>query len=140
MSFRQDMAHWHRMLKLLKNSDEDFGNLKMKVLNNIGDDYASQCNWQAAVKYYERAENMEKLIECYSHMDNYEALKKIMEKLPEKHSLLEKIAKKFAAEGVFPQLVEAYEKVREMVHCSTSWSVVRTNKKNRQFLVSICGG
>lgn len=105
------MAHWHRMLKLLKNSDEDFGNLKIKVLNNIGDDYASQCNWQAAVKYYERADNTEKLIECYSHTDNYDALEKIMVQLPERHQLLEKIAIKFAAEGVFPQLVEAYEKV-----------------------------
>lgn len=105
------MAHWHRMLKLIKNSDEDFGNLKNTVLNNIGDDYMTQCNWQAAVKYYERADNVEKLIDCYAYTDDYEALEKIMGKLPEKHPLLEKVARKFATEGVFPQLVEAYIKV-----------------------------
>lgn len=111
LTFRQDLGHWHRMLKLLKNTDEDFGNLRTIVLNNIGDDYATQCNWQSALKFYERAENTEKLIECYSNLDNYDALEKIMNKLPEKHPLLKNIAKKFANEGVFPQLVQAYAKV-----------------------------
>lgn len=105
------MAQWQKMLKLIKNSDEDFGSLKIKVLNNIGNDYMTQCNWSAAVKYYERADNTEKLIECFTFMDDYDALEKIMGRLPEKHPLLEKIAKKFAVEGVFPQLVDAYEKV-----------------------------
>lgn len=107
------MAQWQQMLRLIKNSDEDFGNLKNDVLNNIGDDYMLERNWQMAVKYYERAENTDKLIECFAHLDNYVALEEIMKKLPEQHPLLEKIANKFAAEGVFPQLVTAYEKVAQ---------------------------
>lgn len=115
------MAQWHRILNLIKFSEDTFGNLKIKVMNNIGDDYMAQCKWQSAVKYYEGADNTEKLIECFTHMDDYDALEKIMVKLPEKHPLLEKIAKKFAAEGVFPQLVDAYEKVKQnipkLLHC-----------------------
>lgn len=111
LAFRQDMAHWHKMLKLIRNSDENFGNLKIKVLNNIGDDYMLQCNWQAAVKYYELANNTEKLIECFLHMDDYDALDRIASKLPDNDPRLERIAKKFAADGVFPEVIWTYEKV-----------------------------
>lgn len=113
LSFREDMAQWHKILRIIHNSDGNFENLEIKVRNHIGDDYMAQCKWQSAIRHYKSADNTEKIIECFANMDDFNALEGIMAKLPEKHPLLEKIAKKFEAEGVFPQLVDAYEKVKQ---------------------------
>lgn len=85
--------------------------LLVTAYNAIGDDFAHTQNWTAALDYYNFARNSERIIECYCHLDDYKALEEILEMLVEGDALIEKIAKKFAADAVFPQVVSAYEKL-----------------------------
>lgn len=86
--------------------------LVLEVAYNSTADYFAQFNnWSTAVEYYELAKNRADMIECYYHLEDYDALKKIIDKLTEGDLLLEKIADMFATDAVYSVAVQTYLKV-----------------------------
>lgn len=53
-----------------------------------------------AVEYYKKADNPEKLVECYIMLKNYESLASLAKSLPENHPLLETISVFFLNSGI----------------------------------------
>lgn len=64
-----------------------------------------------AKEYYEKAGNLERQIQCYQQLEDYSALGKIASDLPEKHSVLPRIAEIFVTMGMCPEAVNTYIKV-----------------------------
>lgn len=53
-----------------------------------------------AVEYYKRADNPEKLVECYIMLKDYESLASLAKSLPENHPLLDTISVFFINSGM----------------------------------------
>jgi len=53
-----------------------------------------------AVEYYKKADNPEKLVECYIILKDYESLTSLAKSLPEHHPLLETISVFFVNSGM----------------------------------------
>lgn len=53
-----------------------------------------------AVEYYKKADNPEKLVECYIILKDYESLTSLAKSLPEDHPLLETISVFFVNSGM----------------------------------------
>lgn len=64
-----------------------------------------------AVEYYERAKNLTDMAESFYHLEDYESLKKLVDKLPDGDPLLEKIGDMFASDSVHSMAVKTYLKV-----------------------------
>lgn len=56
--------------------------------NAIGDYYADRQKWQNAVTYYVQGRNQARLAECYYMLEDYYGLEKMVNTLPENHTLL----------------------------------------------------
>ena len=56
--------------------------------NAMGDYYADRQKWKHAVTYYSQGKNQDKLAHCYYRLEDYTALEKLANGLPENHSLL----------------------------------------------------
>lgn len=109
--FRQTIGDWFRVIQLLKTIDHQSFDLLCTVYNSIGNYFKQTQNFQTAVEYYIMAKNTDEIINCYCHVDDYDALEKLLDTLPAGDPLIAKIAKKFTTDAVFPSLVTAYEKV-----------------------------
>lgn len=114
LNFQQTIGDWFRVIELIKTTDNEHNDLLVTAYNSIGDYFAHTQNWTAALEYYDLARNSERVIDCYCHLDDYAALEKTLDMLVEGDVLIEKIAKKFAADAVFPQVVYAYEKLGQI--------------------------
>lgn len=66
---------------------------------------------ESAKEYYEKAGNIERLIQCYQQLEDYAALEKAASNLPEKHPLLPRIAEIFVSTGMCGEAVTTYVKV-----------------------------
>lgn len=121
VDLRVKLGDWFRVVHLLKTGGGGGDDtLLMKAWNNIGDYYAERHKWQHALSYYLQGKNQEKLAECYYMLEDFEGLDKLAESLPENHSLLENLAKKFITVGMCEQAVSAYIKlnmVKEAIDC-----------------------
>lgn len=53
-----------------------------------------------AVEYYKKADNPEKLVECYIMLKDYESLASLAKSLPENHPLLDTISVFFVNSGM----------------------------------------
>ncbi|KAL2612195.1 hypothetical protein R1flu_023887 [Riccia fluitans] len=69
--------------------------------NNIGNYYADRRNWNKAVVYYVKANNSEKLAECFYALQNWADLEKLMNTLHDGSPLLLSIGHRFASVTCF---------------------------------------
>ncbi|CAB0010982.1 unnamed protein product, partial [Nesidiocoris tenuis] len=73
-----------------------------------------QKNWsycrESAREYYEKSQNIDRLMLCYQLLGDYEAMEKIAETLPEKHPLLKEIGDVFVSVGMCSQAVSVFIK------------------------------
>lgn len=111
MKFRQTIGDWFRVIELIKTLYTGEQTLLLKTYNKVGRYFYDKCYWLTALDYYQRARNVGRVIECYSRLKDYESLKLIMATMHDRDPFLKKIARKFAAEDVFPEVVIAYERV-----------------------------
>ena len=63
--------------------------LYQKAWNAIGDYYADRLKWSSAVSYYQQSQNVEKLVECYYLLEDYDKLSGLIDQVPDNSVLLE---------------------------------------------------
>ncbi|RZF44312.1 hypothetical protein LSTR_LSTR006862 [Laodelphax striatellus] len=107
---RQHLGDWFRVIQLMKMGTGSTDSQLESAWNNIGDHFADRNNWLSAKEYYEKANNVEKLVKCYQILENYEALETLMTSLPEKHPLLSQIGEIFVSVGMCHQAVITFVK------------------------------
>lgn len=108
---RQTLGDWFRVIQIMKNGVSAPDLVLEVAYNSTAEYFAQYNNWAAAVEYFELAKNRAETIECYHHLEDYDALELMIEKLPEKDPLLKKIGDIFSADGIHSLGLKAYLKV-----------------------------
>ncbi|KAM6980330.1 WD repeat-containing protein 35 [Aplochiton taeniatus] len=114
ISLRIKLGDWFRVLQLLKTGSGDYDDtLLEQAYNAIGDYFADRQKWVNAVQYYLQGRSQERLAECYYMLEDYDALERLANLLPENHKLLPAIGQMFVTVGMCEQTVNAYLKCNQ---------------------------
>lgn len=82
--------------------------------NKIGDYYAERQQWKYSVGYYAQARNIEALINAYYILEEYEALGRLLDEVPDSSPLLKDLAEKFQSVGMTEAAVQAFIKMNDV--------------------------
>ncbi|BES89664.1 WD repeat-containing protein 35-like [Nesidiocoris tenuis] len=110
IQLREKLGDWFRVVQLMKMGSGGTDSQLQSAWNNIGDYFAERNNWESAREYYEKSQNIDRLMLCYQLLGDYEAMEKIAETLPEKHPLLKEIGDVFVSVGMCSQAVSVFIK------------------------------
>merc|ERR1740117_788180 len=105
IDLRVRLGDWFRVIQLAHGGDED---LLQQAWSSIGDYYADRGKWANAAQYYAKAQNNTALVDAYYFLEEYEALERLINALPEGSPLLMDIGNKFTSVGLCEQAVAAY--------------------------------
>ncbi|XP_015110553.1 WD repeat-containing protein 35 [Diachasma alloeum] len=110
ITLRQKLGDYFRVLQLMKMGIGGSDKQMELAYNKIGDHFAERQNWEGAKEYYEKGRNLERLIQCYYRLEDYELLAETVDQLPDKSPTLKTVARMLASVGMCPQAVAAYIK------------------------------
>jgi WD repeat-containing protein 35 len=105
IDLRVRLGDWFRVIQLAHGGNED---LLQQAWSSIGDYYADRGKWSNAAQYYAKAQNNNALVDAYYFLEDYEALERLINYLPEGSPLLMDIGHKFTSVGLCEQAVQAY--------------------------------
>ncbi|XP_063704292.1 WD repeat-containing protein 35 [Culicoides brevitarsis] len=110
INLRQTLCDWFRTVQLYRQglgvSDQQM-NFAYK---EIGSHFANLRSWESAKEYYEKAHDIEGLMDSLYHLEQYAELEECIQKLPEKSALLMKLGQMLESVGMCDQAVSAYLK------------------------------
>ncbi|XP_050539955.1 WD repeat-containing protein 35 isoform X2 [Daktulosphaira vitifoliae] len=99
----QKLGNWFKVAELLKSSSLLSG-VPSTTLNlawqGIGDHFFDNQQWELAVEYFKKADNQDKLVECYIMLKDYDSLTSLSKTLPSNNLLLETISNFFYNSGM----------------------------------------
>ncbi|RWS29879.1 WD repeat-containing protein 35-like isoform X1 [Leptotrombidium deliense] len=111
ISLRKLIGDSSKVVQLIKS---DFSSVNDKILKDalsaLGDDYVDRHQWSEAVTYYEQCAAWERLFECYSILEDYDGLIRVLKNIEADHVLLPEIGRIFETTGMCEEAVEAYLK------------------------------
>uniref|UniRef100_A0A6V7J502 Uncharacterized protein n=1 Tax=Bracon brevicornis TaxID=1563983 RepID=A0A6V7J502_9HYME len=110
ITLRQKLGDYFKVLQLMKMGIGGSDKQMELAYNKIGDHFAERQNWESAREYYEKGRNMEKLIQCYYKLEDYDLLAEVVDQLPDKSPTLKAVARMLSSVGMCPQAVSAYIK------------------------------
>lgn len=110
IALRTTLCDWFRVIQLYRMSSGISDQQMENAYREIGNHFASMRVWESAKEYYEKAHYIEGLMETYYHLENYEALEGLIQKLPEKSPLLSKLGEMLATVELTETAVEAFKK------------------------------
>jgi len=114
VDLRIRLGDWFRVVQLLKWGGGGDDSMLEQAWNAIGDYYSDRQKWSNAIQYYVEGRNEERIADCYYMLEDFNALEKLVEQLPENHSLLKLIGEMFGLVGMCKQSVNAFTKCNEM--------------------------
>merc|ERR1719221_844585 len=105
IDLRVRLGDWFRVIQLAYGGNED---LLQQAWSAIGDYYGDRGKWSNAAQYYAKAQNNSALVDAYYFLEDYDALERLIEQLPEGNPLLVDIGNKFSLVGLCEYAVQAY--------------------------------
>ncbi|KAJ3116200.1 WD repeat-containing protein 35 [Nowakowskiella sp. JEL0407] len=114
IDLRVRLGDWFRVVQLIKSGGGGDDKLLDRSWKEIGDYYFDRQRWSQAVTYYSQGRNVEKLIECYYILEDYENLEKQISSINESPRLLKNVANKFVSVGMCEQAVSAFIKAGDV--------------------------
>merc|ERR1740138_86944 len=105
IDLRVRLGDWFRVIQLAHGSNDE---LLQQAWSAIGDYYADRGKWSNAAQYYAKAQNNSALVDTYYFLEDYDALERLIEQLPEGNPLLVDIGNKFTTVGLCEQAVQAF--------------------------------
>ncbi|KAJ3272616.1 WD repeat-containing protein 35 [Terramyces sp. JEL0728] len=120
VDIRIRMGDWFRVVQLIKTGGGGDDLLLEKAWNQIGDFYYDRQRWSQAVTYYVQGRNIDKLIEIYYLLEDFDNLEKIANGLSENHPQLKNLAEKFLSVGLNDQAVGIFMKLGDVTRAINS--------------------
>lgn len=108
IEMRMRIGDWFAVLNLIGSDEGGNDDIVQRAWNQVGDFFADRQQWRKALKHFHSARNYEKLILCYSMLEDFKSLDTLIDVLPEGSPLLSSIAERFASFGMSKQAVRAY--------------------------------
>ena len=109
LQLRANLGDWFKVVNLVQQGGGD-DELLVTSWNQIGDYYMEHRMIAKAAQHYAQAKNNERLVECYSMLEDYSSLEKLIPALTDGAPLLHVIGKKFMAVGMSTEAVGAFLK------------------------------
>lgn len=110
IALRTTLCDWFRVVQLYRLASGISDQQMENAYREIGNHFANLRVWESAREYYEKAHYVEGLMETFYHLEKYEELENLINKLPEKSPLLGKLGQMLATVGLTEKSVEAYKK------------------------------
>ncbi|CAL8099606.1 unnamed protein product [Calicophoron daubneyi] len=111
IELRRRLGDWFRVAQLAKDSGALVKDTELaEIWNAIGDHFADQMIWDKAASYYRQGGDLNKFAECLYQLEDYSGLERLIEELPDGHTLLPELAMRFASIGLAQQAVYALVK------------------------------
>ncbi|KAJ3036043.1 WD repeat-containing protein 35 [Rhizophlyctis rosea] len=108
IDLRVRLGDWFRVVQLIKSGGGGDDALLENAWSSIGDFYYERQKWSQAVTYYAQGRNIQRLVELYYNLEDYENLAKLVDSILNNPTLLKDVARKFASVGMCDQAVKAY--------------------------------
>lgn len=110
ISLRQSLCDWFRTVQLYRMGPGISDQQMEQAWKEIGNHFANLRTWENAKEYYEKAHDIEGLMDSLYHLEHFDDLENCINKLPEKSGLLGKLGQMLASVGMCDQAVTAYLK------------------------------
>jgi WD repeat-containing protein 35 len=114
IDLRVRLGDWFKVVQLIKLGGGGDDVLLEKAWNQIGDYYYDRQRWAQAITYYSQGRNVDRLVEVYHILEDYDSIEKIASGLSENHPKLKDIADKFVSVGMCQPAVNAYMKLGDV--------------------------
>lgn len=131
IALRTTLCDWFRVIQLYRMASGISDQQMENAYREIGNHFANLRVWESAREYYEKAHYIEGLMETFYHLEKYDELESLINKLPEKSPLLGKLGQMLATVGLTEKSVEAYKK------CGDIKSAVNTCVSLRQWGLAV---
>jgi WD repeat-containing protein 35 len=131
IALRTTLCDWFRVIQLYRLASGISDQQMENAYREIGNHFANLRVWESAREYYEKAHYIEGLMETFYHLEKYDELESLINKLPEKSPLLGKLGQMLATVGLTEKSVEAYKK------CGDIKSAVSTCVSLRQWGLAV---
>ncbi|KAG2494620.1 hypothetical protein HYH03_007139 [Edaphochlamys debaryana] len=109
IDMRMRLGDWFKVERLIRESGGDDAQL-LNAHNKIGQYYSDRHKWGKAAQYYAQAKNSEMLVECFYALEDFVALGRLMDALPDGSPLLANVGEKFQSVGLCNEGVTAFLK------------------------------
>uniref|UniRef100_A0A7S0R8E2 Anaphase-promoting complex subunit 4 WD40 domain-containing protein n=1 Tax=Chlamydomonas leiostraca TaxID=1034604 RepID=A0A7S0R8E2_9CHLO len=109
VDMRMRLGDWFKVEKLVREMGGDDSQL-VNAWNKIGQYYSDRHKWGKAAQFYAQAKNSDMLVECFYALEDFVALGRLMDALPEGSPLLLSIGEKFQSVGLCNEGVAAFLK------------------------------
>lgn len=110
INLRQTLCDWFRTVQLYRMGPGISDQQMELAWKEIGNHFAVMRSWESAKEYYEKAHDIEGLMESLYHLENFDELESCISKLPEKSPLLANLGQMLASVGMCDQAVTAFLK------------------------------
>lgn len=110
INLRQTLCDWFRTVQLYRMGPGISDQQMELAWKEIGNHFAMLRTWESAKEYYEKAHDIEGLMDSLYHLENFDELESCINKLPEKSPLLAKLGQMLASVGMCDQAVTAFLK------------------------------
>lgn len=110
INLRQTLCDWFRTVQLYRMGPGISDQQMESAWKEIGNHFAVMRSWESAKEYYEKAHDIEGLMESLYHLENFDELESCINKLPEKSPLLANLGQMLASVGMCDQAVTAFLK------------------------------
>lgn len=114
VDMRLKIGDWFRVISLIQKGGGD-DKLMSDAMTRIGEFYAERYAWDKAAQYFSQAKQYEKMAECYYRVEDFRALHKLVQLVPQgSTTLLLDLARKFESVGVCESAVDCYIRAGEV--------------------------
>lgn len=110
INLRQTLCDWFRTVQLYRMGPGISDQQMELAWKEIGNHFGMLRSWESAKEYYEKAHDIEGLMDSLYHLENFDELELCVNKLPEKSPLLAKLGQMLASVGMCDQAVTAFLK------------------------------
>ncbi|XP_037949951.1 WD repeat-containing protein 35 [Teleopsis dalmanni] len=110
INLRITLCDWFRVVQLYRMGSGISDQQMETAWLQIGNHYANLRVWENAKEYYDKAHNIEGLMNALYNLEQFDELEQCIQKLPEKSPLLTKMAEMLASVGMCSEAVNAYLK------------------------------
>lgn len=107
VELRTRLGDWFRVVQLIKMGGGD-DKLLEEAYNNIGYYYSDRQKWHKAFSAFQTAGNLEQQVNCAYILDDYDALKSLVDQIPERTKFLGDVGAKFMSVGLCHEAVSAF--------------------------------
>ncbi len=108
LDMRRKIGDDTRVVHLLQTYGGGNDQLVRDAWNRIGEYYADRFKWKKAVQYFQQSRDIDRLVECYYRLEDFNNLAKLRLDIADGSPLLVSLASRFESVGMYEEAVDCH--------------------------------